>query len=80
MPKLLPVVRGWGWSGGPSSSLVLNERKVEPIIHISDKPDYHEERNAERLHGIQTVDITYDEKGKIVYVCQRSGRRLSIKV
>ena len=80
MSKLLPVVRGWGWSEGPSPLPVRYRERVEPIVEILDKPDYHEERNAERMYGVQIVGITYNEEGKLNYVCQRSGRRLSIKV
>ena len=80
MSKLLPVVRGWGWSYGPPSFPIDYHRKVEPIVEILDKHDYNEERDAERMYRVHVTDVTYNKGGKLNYVCKGSGRRLSIKV
>lgn len=77
--KLLPVVRGWGWTAGPSSAVVPYRRRVEPIEPVADKQDYEEEREAERMYLCQSVGSTYNKKGKVNRESCRPGRRLSCK-
>ena len=76
--KLLPVVRGWGWSSVPTSAIV--PRRVEPIVEILDKEDYREEAEIERMFRCLNVGSTYNKKGKRNHVRQRPGGRVSRKV
>jgi hypothetical protein len=78
MSKLLPIVRGWGWSARPTALVPF--RRVEPIIEIVDKEDYEEERNFERMYLAQKVGTTYNKNGKVENVCKRPGGRVSRKV
>lgn len=73
--RLLPVVRGWDLF--PASSVRTVDRKVEPIESMSDKQDYEEEKEAERMY--QSIGSTYNKKGRLKRESVRTKYRVSCK-